>query len=112
MYSSKDGDILRGVLDLLHYRVNLGFPTFLVKVRAHRGEPYNEAADRIASMSTKDKDVPCLWNAPSDRSIYHFTLTPLTRRIFSTRRQRMALSRNSSRIRQLYPIYTHLAPKE
>jgi len=27
-YSSKDGDILRGVIDLLHYRINLGFPTF------------------------------------------------------------------------------------
>ena len=38
-YSSKDGDILRGVIDLLHYRINLGFPTFSVKVRAHRGEP-------------------------------------------------------------------------
>jgi hypothetical protein len=42
LHCSKDGDIVRGVLELLHYRVNLGFPTFFVKVRAHRGEPYNE----------------------------------------------------------------------
>jgi ribonuclease HI len=43
----------RGVLELLHHRVTLGFPTFFVKVRAHRGEPYNEAADRIAPHQTR-----------------------------------------------------------
>jgi len=36
IHSSKDGDIVRGVLELLHHRVNLGFPTFFVKVREHR----------------------------------------------------------------------------
>jgi ribonuclease HI len=66
LHSSKDGDIVRGVLELLHYRVTLGFPTFFVKVRAHRSEPYNEAADRIASKATEDEDAPLLWNAPSD----------------------------------------------
>jgi hypothetical protein len=76
LHSSKDGDILRGVLDLLHFLVNLGFPTFFVKVRAHRGELYNEAADRIASMATHDKDVPLLWNAPIGRIIYQFTPDP------------------------------------
>jgi ribonuclease HI len=72
LHSSKDGDIVRGVLELLHHRVTLGFPTFFVKVRAHRGEPYNEAADRIASTATRDEDVPLLWNAPSGRIIYQF----------------------------------------
>jgi ribonuclease HI len=38
----------------------MGFPTFFVKVRAHRGEPYNEAADRIASTATEDEDAPLL----------------------------------------------------
>ena len=75
LHSSKDRDIVRGVLklaELLHHRVTLGFPTFFVKVRAHRGEPYNEAADRIASTGTRDEDVPLLWNAPSGRIIYQF----------------------------------------
>jgi len=72
LHSSKDGDIVRGVLELLHHRVTLGFPTIFVKVRAHRGEPYNEAADRIASTATRDEDVPLLWNAPSGRIIYQF----------------------------------------
>jgi hypothetical protein len=76
LHSSKDGDILRGVLDLLYFHVNLGFPTFFVKVRAHRREPYNEAADRIASMATHDEDVSLLWNAPSGRIIYQFTPDP------------------------------------
>ena len=34
LHCSKDVYIVRGVLELLHYRVNLGFPTFFVKVRA------------------------------------------------------------------------------
>jgi len=72
LHSSKDGDIVRGVLELLHHRVTLGFLTFFVKVRTHRGEPYNEAADRIASTATRDEDVPLLWNAPSGRIIYQF----------------------------------------
>jgi hypothetical protein len=41
-------------------RVNLDFPTFLVKVRAHRGQHYNEAADRLAYTATNDEDVPLL----------------------------------------------------
>jgi hypothetical protein len=61
------------VLELLHHRVTLGFPTFFVKVRAHTGEPYNEASDRIASTAARDDDVPLLWNAPSGRIIYQFT---------------------------------------
>jgi hypothetical protein len=60
------------VLELLHHRVTMGFLTFSVKVRAHRGEPYNEAADRIASKATVDEDVPFLWNAPSGRISYQF----------------------------------------
>jgi ribonuclease HI len=76
LHCSKDDDIVRGILELLRHRVNLGFPTFFVKVRAHRGEPYNEAADRIASTATRDEDVPLLWNAPSGRIIHQFTPDP------------------------------------
>ena len=74
LHSSKDGDIVRGVLELLHHRVTLGFPTFFVKVRAYRGEPYDEAADRIDSTAARDEDIPLLWNAPSGRIIYQFAL--------------------------------------
>jgi ribonuclease HI len=67
LHTSKDGDIMRGVLELLHHRVSMGFPTFFVKVRAHRGEPFNEAADRIASMASEVDGAPLLWNAKSGR---------------------------------------------
>ena len=63
---------MRGVLELLHHRVSMGFPTFFVKVRAHRGEPFNEAADRIASMASEVDGAPLLWNAKSGRIIYQF----------------------------------------
>jgi hypothetical protein len=75
LHSSKDGNIVRGVLELLHHRVTLGFPTFFfVKVRAHRGEPYNETDDRMTSTAARDEDVPLLWNAPNSRIIYQFAL--------------------------------------
>ena len=47
-----------------------------MKVRAYRGEPYNEAADRVALTATQNGDVPLLWNAPSGRIIYQFTPDP------------------------------------
>jgi hypothetical protein len=73
LHSSKDGDIVREVLEFLHHRVTLGFPTFFVKVRDHRGELYNEAADWITSTSARDEDVPFLWNAPCSLIIYQFS---------------------------------------
>ena len=51
---------MREVLELLHHRVSMGFPTFFVQVRAHRGEPFNEAADRIASMASEVDGAPLL----------------------------------------------------
>jgi hypothetical protein len=33
-----DGDILRGVVNELHHSVQQGVPTFLMKIKSHRGE--------------------------------------------------------------------------
>ena len=73
--NSKDSDILRAILELLHYRVKRGFPTFFIKIRAHRGEPFNEAADRIAGRAGSEPMAPLLWNAPSGRPIFRFKTT-------------------------------------
>ena len=78
LHTSKDGDTVRGVMELLHHRVSMGFPTFFVKVRSHSGEPYNEAANRIASMATEVEGAPLLWNAKSGRIIYQLFRTPQT----------------------------------
>ena len=40
-----DTDILRDVIELLRVRIAAGTATFLVKMKAHQGEPANERAD-------------------------------------------------------------------
>jgi len=70
--SDCESDILRAILELLHYRVRKGFPTFSIKIRAHRGEPFNEAADWIAGRAGSEEGA-LLWNAPSGRPIFGFS---------------------------------------
>ena len=41
-----DGDILREIIELLRKRVDKGLFTMFVKIRAHRGEFFNEMSDR------------------------------------------------------------------
>ena len=41
-----DGDILRDIIELLRKRVAKGLFTLFVKIRAHRGEFFNEMADQ------------------------------------------------------------------
>jgi len=48
---SPDGDILREILELLRARIDLGLFTLFVKIRSHRGEFFNEMADRWADKS-------------------------------------------------------------
>jgi len=43
---SPDGNILGCIIELLRTRVERGFFTIFVKIRAHRGELLNEKADR------------------------------------------------------------------
>ena len=53
-----DADILREVIELLRARIEAGTATFLVKVKAHRGEPANEEADILADKAISDELVP------------------------------------------------------
>ena len=43
-----NGDILREILELLRARMDLGLFTLVVKIKSHRGEFFNEMADRWA----------------------------------------------------------------
>ena len=45
-----DGDILRDIIELLKKRVETGLFTLFVKIRANRGEFFNEKADRWANQ--------------------------------------------------------------
>jgi len=46
--ASPDGNILREILELLRARIDLRLFTLFVKIKSHRGEFFNEMADRWA----------------------------------------------------------------
>ena len=46
-----DADILAAAIEILRKRIAAGTATFLVKVKAHRGEPANEGADILADKA-------------------------------------------------------------
>ena len=65
-----DGDILREVVNELHHSVQQGVPTFLIKIKSHRGEFFNERSDRAADRGRDDAEAVMRWNRPSGRPIF------------------------------------------
>jgi hypothetical protein len=65
-----DADILREVIDLLRARIAAGTVTFLIKVKAHRGEPANEKADILADKAISDEVVPKEWCKRTSRAVF------------------------------------------
>ena len=63
MEAHQDEDIMRAIIDLLHARVASGFSTIFIKVKAHRGEPCNEMADRAADAG---RGAEPIWSWPSN----------------------------------------------
>ena len=57
-----DADILQEAIELLRAIIEAGTATFLVKVKAHRGEPANEEADILADKAISDELVPKEWS--------------------------------------------------
>lgn len=72
LYSSKNEDIVCGILELPQHRVRIGFLTPLLKIQRHRGEPFKEAIDWMANTAIHAEGVPLLWKFPSARIIYVF----------------------------------------
>jgi len=58
LLGAPDADILLEAIRELRKRITAGAATFLVKVKAHRGEPANEEADIQADKAISGKDVP------------------------------------------------------
>ena len=48
--NTADADILEYILTKLAARIAAGSRTFLIKVKAHRGEPLNEGSDDLAEV--------------------------------------------------------------
>jgi len=65
-----DADILLEVIKQLRKRTTAGAATFLVKVKAHRGEPANEGADIQADKAISGKDVPTEWHNRTNRAVF------------------------------------------
>jgi len=52
-------------------RTTAGSATFLVKVKAHRGEPANVEADIQTDKAISGKDVPTEWHDRTNRVVFN-----------------------------------------
>jgi len=57
LVGAPDADILAAAIEILPKRIAAGTATFLLKVKAHRGEPANEGADILADKAISDPKV-------------------------------------------------------
>jgi len=69
LVGAPDADILLEAIEELRKRSTAGAATFLVKVKAHRGEPANEQADIQADKAIAGKDVPTEWHDRTNRAV-------------------------------------------
>jgi len=70
LVGAPDADILLEAIEELQKRTTAGALTFLVKVKAHRGEPANEEADIQADKAITGKDVPTEWHDRTNRAVF------------------------------------------
>jgi ribonuclease HI len=63
-------DILAAAIEILRKRIAAGTATFLVKVKAHRGEPANEGADILADKAISDPKVGKEWCQRTNRATF------------------------------------------
>ena len=70
MVGSPDADVLAAAIEILRKRIAAGTATFLVKVKAHRGEPANEGADILADKAISDPKVGKEWCQRTNRAVF------------------------------------------
>jgi len=70
LVGAPDADILLEAIEELRKRKTAGAATFLVKVKAHRGELANEEADIQADKAISGKDVPTEWHDRTNRAVF------------------------------------------
>ena len=61
LVGAPDADIQAAAIEILRKRIAAGTATFLVKVKAHWGEPANEEADILADKAISDPKVGKGW---------------------------------------------------
>ena len=67
-----NADILEAIIEKLRARVQAGAATFLVKVKAHRGEPLNEEADDCADAGRRQEADTKEWTDRTERVIFRW----------------------------------------
>jgi len=65
-----DADILAAAIEILRKRIAAGTAAFLVKVKAHQGEPANEGADILADKAISDTKVGKEWCQRTNRAVF------------------------------------------
>jgi len=76
LVGSPDADILEAAIEILRKRIAAGTATFLVKVKAHRGEPgANEGADILADKAISNPKVGKEWCQRTNRAVFTWSKT-------------------------------------
>jgi len=70
LVGAPDADILAAAIEIPRKRIAAGTATFLVKVKAHRGEPENEGADILADTAISDPKVSKEWCQQTNRAVF------------------------------------------
>jgi len=78
MHGNPDADIMRDIVQLLREIIEQGLFTIFIKIKAHRGDPLNEQADRWADEGRQSDNIR--WSLPSNRPIFYWTENGATHR--------------------------------
>jgi len=70
LVGTPDADILAADIEILRKRIAAGTAVFLIKVKAHRGEPANEGADILADEAISDPKVGKEWYQQTNRAVF------------------------------------------
>ena len=70
LVGAPDANILREVIELLRQRTTAGAALYLIKVKAHQGEPANEEANNEAYKANSSKNVLMEWCDRTNRAIF------------------------------------------
>jgi len=76
MHGIPDADIMREIVQLLRERIEQGLLTIFIKIKAHRGDPLNELADRWADEGRQSENIR--WSLPKNRPIFYWTDNDIT----------------------------------
>jgi len=78
MWGNPDADIMRNIVQLLRERIEQGLLNIFIKIKAHRGDPLNELADRWADEGKQSENIR--WSLPTNRPIFSWTDNGITHR--------------------------------